>query len=282
MRFQRIDDPLAFVDRVWQFVTEKVERNIIGTLLLDVRAGRFDDVEPLLAAGLEDHDNVAWVGIRVPPFYLLTSDLDPASAGQLVDWWLEVDPDLNGVDGPPGAAGAIAAAWAERTGGRTRVRLSEAMHVLEQVVDPPHGVARGALRVASEADREMLIEWTLAFHEEVGLPSSDRDRVARGVDIRTVRGGMLLWEDGDPVALVGVSPAVAAVARIGPVYTPPAVRGRGYASSAVAEASRRALAAGAERCMLFTDVANPTSNKIYADVGYRRIGAWEQHTIAAP
>jgi predicted GNAT family acetyltransferase len=49
-----------------------------------------------------------------------------------------------------------------------------------------------------------------------------------------------------------------------------------YAGSAVAAASRRALAQGAERCMLFTDLDNPTSNKIYAEVGYRRTDDWEE------
>jgi predicted GNAT family acetyltransferase len=67
------------------------------------------------------------------------------------------------------------------------------------------------------------------------------------------------------------------VTRIGPVYTPPELRRRGYASSAVAAVSRQALAAGAQRCALFTDLSNPTSNKIYADVGYRRIADWEEH-----
>ena len=64
--------------------------------------------------------------------------------------------------------------------------------------------------------------------------------------------------------------------RVGPVYTPTAERRRGYAGSAVAAASRRALGAGAARCMLFTDLANPTSNKIYAEVGYRPVADWEE------
>jgi hypothetical protein len=35
--------------------------------------------------------------------------------------------------------------------------------------------------------------------------------------------------------------------------------------------------------MLFTDLANPTSNKIYAEVGYRRFGDWEEeHSFAPP
>ncbi|HUA47153.1 MAG TPA: GNAT family N-acetyltransferase [Solirubrobacteraceae bacterium] len=96
------------------------------------------------------------------------------------------------------------------------------------------------------------------------------------VDGSIRRHGLFLWEDGRPVSMIGVNPAVAGVVRIGPVYTPAPRRRRGYAGSAVAAASRRALASDAERCMLFTDLANPTSNKIYAEVGYRRVGDWEE------
>jgi predicted GNAT family acetyltransferase len=73
--------------------------------------------------------------------------------------------------------------------------------------------------------------------------------------------------------------AVAGVPRIGPVYTPPSCRGRGYAGHAVAQLSRRLLAQGASRCVLFTDLANPTSNKIYAEVGYVRVCDWEQRVF---
>jgi predicted GNAT family acetyltransferase len=64
--------------------------------------------------------------------------------------------------------------------------------------------------------------------------------------------------------------------RVGPVYTPPACRGRGYASAAVASLSQRLLDDGASRCMLFTDLSNPTSNKIYDALGYRRFADWEE------
>jgi RimJ/RimL family protein N-acetyltransferase len=279
VRFELCRDPEEYASRVWPFIAARVERNILGTLLVDVRAGRYP--EYILASGLGDDGAIAWVGIRVPPFYLLTSDLQPSLASELVEWWLQFDSELHGIDGPPEAARAIADAWAARMGGTTRVRLSEAMHELDQVGDPPHGVAPGKLRIASAADRELLIEWMLAFTDEVGLPVPGREQAARGVDVRLGREGLLLWEDGEPVSLVGISPEVADVVRIGPVYTPPSLRGRGYGTSAVAATSRRALAGGAERCMLFTDLANPTSNKIYAEIGYRRTGAWEQHVFEA-
>ena len=43
------------------------------------------------------------------------------------------------------------------------------------------------------------------------------------------------------------------------------------------EASRWALARGAHTCMLLTDLANPTSNRIYADIGYRRFADFAMH-----
>jgi predicted GNAT family acetyltransferase len=92
---------------------------------------------------------------------------------------------------------------------------------------------------------------------------------------------LFLWRaGGEPVSLVSLNPAVAGVVRIGPVYTPPEARRRGYASASVAAVSRQALGAGAHTCTLYTDLSNPTSNKIYADVGYRRIAECEERTFS--
>ena len=76
-----------------------------------------------------------------------------------------------------------------------------------------------------------------------------------------------------------MAPAVTGVVRVGPVYTPPEHRRRGYAASGVAVTSRRALARGAGGCTLFTDIANPTSNKLYAEVGYWPVADWEEHVF---
>jgi predicted GNAT family acetyltransferase len=147
------------------------------------------------------------------------------------------------------------------------------MHVLTEVQDPPRP-APGMLRLPRPDERDLLVEWTREFVTEARLIGAAQ--AGQMVDGRLRQQGLLVWDDGQPVSLVGVNPAVAGVVRIGPVYTPPPLRRRGYAGSAVAAVSRRALADGANRCMLFTDLANPTSNKIYAEVGYRRCGDWEE------
>ncbi|MGH9000773.1 MAG: GNAT family N-acetyltransferase [Acidimicrobiia bacterium] len=70
---------------------------------------------------------------------------------------------------------------------------------------------------------------------------------------------------------------MAGVVRIGPVYSPPHVRGRGYASNCVARLSQLTLEGGASTCMLYTDEANPTSNGIYQRIGYRPVAEARQY-----
>jgi predicted GNAT family acetyltransferase len=86
-----------------------------------------------------------------------------------------------------------------------------------------------------------------------------------------IRGERLwFWDDDGPVHLTGSNVPAYGVVRVGPVFTPKQHRSRGYAGAAVAEVSRRIVAGGARAC-LFTDQANPTSNRLYETLGYRRV-----------
>jgi predicted GNAT family acetyltransferase len=87
------------------------------------------------------------------------------------------------------------------------------------------------------------------------------------------RGTAYLWENeaGTPVAMASASGPTPHGIRIGGVYTPPELRGRGYASSAVAALSARLLDEGRRLCFLFTDASNPTSNSIYRRIGYEQV-----------
>ena len=68
--------------------------------------------------------------------------------------------------------------------------------------------------------------------------------------------------------------------RINRVYTPPEFRGRGYASNLVASLSRHLLDSGRKFCFLFTELANPTSNKIYQQIGYHPVSDFRHWKIA--
>jgi predicted GNAT family acetyltransferase len=91
-----------------------------------------------------------------------------------------------------------------------------------------------------------------------------------------------LWEDGEVVSLAGVGSLTPNGIRIGPVYTPPEARNRGYASSLVAAVSQAELDAGRRFCFLFTDQANPVSNHIYQAIGYRPVRDVEAYRFERP
>jgi predicted GNAT family acetyltransferase len=270
-------DPEQLAAHAAPFLAARPSRNILATVLESARAGHYRHARPVVAYARDGQDqDIVAAALRTPPWPLLASGFDdPLWARMLLERWLEEEPELPGVSAEPPTARAIAEAFTKLTGRRAELEFEEAMHQLSVVRDPARP-ATGELRPIREPDRETLIEWEIAFGTETGL--SDGAHAARTVERRLREEIAFVWEDGGrPVCLVGFNPPVAGVVRIGPVYTPPEHRNRGYATSAVAAASRRLLERGAERCMLLTDLANPTSNRIYASIGYVRFGDWEQY-----
>ena len=250
------------------------EHHVLATVLGAAAAHPNDDA---LFASITDGGELVGAAIRTPPRRLLATAMDEAAAAVLMEAWLERDPALPGVSAPEPAAGLLAGTFERLARGRSELEVAVAVHRLDRVIAPARP-ATGALRVCDQADRELLIEWTVAFALEAGEDHGDAERV---IERALEAGRRFVWEDGgEPVAMVGINPAVGGVVRVGPVYTPPQRRARGYASSAVAALSELALARGARACMLLTDLANPTSNRIYAAVGYERFADWGEYRFS--
>jgi predicted GNAT family acetyltransferase len=148
------------------------------------------------------------------------------------------------------------------------------VYALEQVQRVPR--PPGGSRLASRADVPLLLDWMHDFSLEVlheGDP--DRDAPERIVEHTPRLAGCRLpavGVRGDPVSVAGWGGPTPNGIRIGPVYTPPELRGRGSATALVADVSVERLATGRRFCFLFTDLANPTSNAIYERIGYVRVG----------
>ena len=149
--------------------------------------------------------------------------------------------------------------------------MSMRMYAASAVTPVP--AADGAMRAAGEGDRALLAEWAHAFAREAGLRVGPAE-IARSLDSRVgADPGIAIWEAaGVPVTLAGATVSSPGIARVGPVYTPPEHRRHGYATSLVAAWTTELLRRGMRRCVLFTDLANPTSNSIYQAIGFRPIG----------
>jgi len=135
--------------------------------------------------------------------------------------------------------------------------------------------ASGGLREATRADYDLLVDWFAAFGREAlhdGEPGLEQHERQIRMRLDSTVGGIGLWEDdGDVVSLCGYGSPTPSGIRIGPVYTPPELRGRGYATTLTADVSAAQLARGRRFCFLYTDLANPTSNAIYERIGYVRV-----------
>ncbi len=220
-------------------------------------------------------DGAAVVGAAnwTPPHNLLVSALPPAAAPALAEAAVQRATSLGtqppGVAGPAESARAVAAAWAAITGDIVERDRTILLNELGSLVDVP--LPPGTRRAARAEDGPLIAQWLQTFSAEIEHPVPTNPHAIADHMIR--RGEVGVWiDDGRIVSMVGVRHA-AGVARIGPVYTPPEHRNRGYARRLTYEVTAEALQRpGVDRAMLFTDAANPVSNLIYRQAGYEPRG----------
>jgi uncharacterized protein len=250
--------------------TREAEHNLIFGICSQILADptQYPDT-PYLGVVL-DGEQVVGAAIQTPPWRVVLSVMDHPDA---VDRLAEdlAGRVLPGVVGPSTSAGAFAAEWRRRTGADGELSRHERAYRLRNV-RPPRPVAGSMVR-ADATHRQILRDWVQAFHDEAmpDAPPQDYEATADRWIRRLGRTAFLWVDDGRPVSLAGAGGLTPNGIRVGPVYTPPELRGRGYASNLVAGVSQEQLDAGRTFVFLFTDLANPTANKIYQEIGYEPV-----------
>jgi predicted GNAT family acetyltransferase/predicted N-acetyltransferase YhbS len=262
--------------RDW-LMRDEVENNVLLSVAGAVADGTRADSEPPYFASAHRGDAVVCCAMRTPPHRLVVSTGPDDALQALACDARDAFGSLPGVTGPTAAASAFATAWSVLSIDRVHVSMRFRIHAIRRVADDlPR--ADGALQVATAADRPLALAWLTAFAEEA-LPHQPNEAEA-AVDRLLRKDALFLWCDGQPVALCASGGRTSNSARIGPVYTSPAFRGRGYATAAVAELTRRLLA-DCSWCCLYTDLANPVSNSIYRRIGYRPVVGVDEYTFVA-
>lgn len=271
-------DVHRYAERVLPWVARApVVNNVLATNVEAVRDGR-RSYDGALWLTVVDDGEIVGVAHHTPPYGLLICPMPPAAARVLAHAVAPLRPDLSGVNGVSETAEAFALAWEELTGAAVVPGMAQLLYEADRIVLPT-GVP-GRARVAIADDHDVIVQWSHAFHDEA-VPDQPAHAVDQSATQRIAAGELLIWEvDGRPVCFAGASKPSAGVARIGPVYTPPADRRHGFGGACTAAASKRALDDGARQCMLYTDAANPTSNSIYQQIGYRLVGDARQFTFA--
>lgn len=254
----------AFSAVARDFLEAEPERNTLPITVLDaVVSGRFREPPPTF--GWKRHAASVQAAFLVTPPHELIVVGRPVLAASLGKRLRDDGFAVSGVNAEPDVAAAFCSTYLEHSQATAEERMRMLLYRLEGLVEPPVP-AYGSARLAEPEHFDLCLDWFNEMH--TGAAGDQSDLVHR-----RIAGGLIwLWEaDEEFVSMAGRAPDSAGVARIGPVYTPPRWRRRGFASAVTHACARDALERGASGVALFTDLANPTSNAIYQAIGFRQI-----------
>ena len=227
---------------------------------------------PLLLSILEQGRAVG-VAMMTPPRRLILSRFETSvevAMVHLTRYLRGIDTPIPGVTGPAPEAQALSECWTkEMAGVSSRVAMRLRVFEARTVADVP--LSPGKLRLARMDDQPLMTRWIVAFLEAID-ESVAVDRAKSNVEQYIKNRQLYVWDDGGPVSIAKESRPTRNGTTISMVYTPPEHRNKGYATSCVWSLTKKLLSGRYSFCSLYTDLSNPTSNSIYAKIGYVPLG----------
>lgn len=140
-----------------------------------------------------------------------------------------------------------------------------------------------SLRPITPADLPLLTRWRETYNGEVlgQTGPKARGQAEAELDSFLARDShRLLLHHGQPVAMTGSNATLPEIVQIGGVYTPAALRGKGYARRAVALHLAEARRKGTTRAVLFA--ANDAAARAYRAIGFQPAAAFTLFRLATP
>ena len=278
MKLTVYPDAAAFLARAQATLeADEVRNNLILGIALRLTRPPGPRTPPYLAT-VEDGGDLALAALITPPRNVLILDLSDAwrdavalVAADLVARGMRPP----GVVGPADVSRAFANAYAQTAGVAVREGLKERLHMQRDWLFCP--TTPGRFRMADAGDIDLVTRWFGEFEAEALGETSDAAALREDVARKIADGDIALWEDGEPVSLVGRTRPLPHGISIAPVYTPPPFRRRGYATACTATFTHQLRAEGYDFCTLFTNLANPTANHIYRLIGYRPVEDFDEY-----
>jgi hypothetical protein len=248
----------------------EVENNLILGICRDLADNPPADGKQAWLFTIEDNVAMGGVAVMCPPRNLVITRLSAAARTSLVTFLCDAKLAIPGVVGPKPDVAAVAELWAQRNGLNASLAMDQRIYACESIIPPPFPTARGRMRAAEPADKELLVAWSRDFHVAVHMAEAIAECDAL-IDRLIDRRAIWVWDDNGPVSCAAFTRESPRGVAVNHVYTPAKHRGHGYATACVAALTSQLLGSGKNFCCLYTDLANPTSNKIYQQIGYEPV-----------
>jgi predicted GNAT family acetyltransferase len=229
----------------------------------------------VFSAAVHENDRLLAAALMTSPYNLIVycaEDDCPQAWKLLAEELLHPGLDVPGVNGQTPHVRGFVQAWKSLSSDEPGKPEQRRTFELRQVIWPQ--MPGGTMRKAVLDDLKLVTAWSRSFEDEALGPNEARIRDER-IQKQIENGEMFLWIDEQPASMAAAIRPLGDGISIAWVYTPPEKRKHGYASALVASLSQYLLEHGYKYCTLFTDLANPTSNKIYQQIGYKPICDYE-------
>src|SRR5579872_358533 len=258
------EDPAFVIRRADKLLSSEP---VLHNLILSILHSRVAQDEPGRYWIALRGEEAVGVVLQSPLEYAATlTPMEARAVQAIVDASAEAGVSLPGVNGDAATAACFAGQWSERCKSAATPFQGTRLYELSELGEVPG--TEGHLRQAGPGDRSLMILWTRAFQDEIGESANDTER---RVDRALAAGQMWLWDQNGETTPMAVGRELSqGVVRLSGVYTPPEKRNHGYAAACVHALSRHLRDCG-YRCILYTDLGNPTSNSIYRRIGYKAV-----------
>lgn len=257
-------DNLAFLE------VQEAANNLILGLAFGMKKGKYS-MDGSLLFSILDGKRTLFSALQTPGRNLTIFGEEQA-IGLAVSWLLpyckEKRHTIPGIIGPKGLVSSFAQSWQSQTHMPWKLHLNQRVFQIDQVADITY--ASGRFRQAQAKDQDTIAAWLIDFHLEAiqdDIRGSELSKAQKMINSKR----LFVWEDQEIVSMAASTRATRHGITINAVFTPVPFRKKGYASSCVASLSQHQLDQGYQFCSLFTDAANPTSNKIYQNMGYYEV-----------
>ncbi|NRB51043.1 MAG: GNAT family N-acetyltransferase [Saprospiraceae bacterium] len=272
IQYQAAKDFLT--DNLLLLQKEEAANNLIIGLTFSIEAKKFP-VEDCLLFAVREGSQPIFCALQTPnrnlTFYGAERAI-PVVVSWLSNFCKQNEHTIPGLVAPKALTISFAEHWQNQTGRPWKVHMAQRVFQLNEVTE--FSAAPGSLRKATAKDKPTIARWLLDFHyEAIGedIRGEEMERAQRMLDAER----LYLWDNGQAVSMAASTRSTANGISINAVFTPKKFRKHGYASSCVGNLCRTLLAQGYQFCSLFTDASNPTSNKIYQDIGFREVAKFQ-------
>jgi len=276
MKFKLYNEVKEFYKDTYDVLLKHEAQNIIplGNIIIGYKGEDktdWRDPKNWFMATIFDESSLHITAIMTPPHLLTLYATDNKINDEALDFLVSSLVDSNiyipGVMSEKNLAEKFAQKYTDKKGLKFEIYKNQRIYELVEV--NPKIPSVGNLRLANESDMSFFPYWAEAFNSDCfEMPIIIKDDL-ESYHYHISQNRLYILEDsGMPVSMARIGRDLVETCVVNYVYTPPYLRGKGYASSCVAKISQIGLERGFKKCVLYTDLSNPTSNSIYQKIGY--------------